>query len=344
MFPSFQIAKLNIEVELIDDHPAFDFLGAKLRGGFGRGLLAYLCDHPDLQICDACPRFRQCRYPRTFKVFKEALPYEITGHPRGYEQNLTPSFVIDTLYAPHRQMYQGEKFSFDIILINEMCQMVDTVIQAFTYFGSQGIDYIIKHNSNNHLRQSRFKILSVRDLLNDANLIYSGREIAPHRVCKIDDLIAQASFPTGHRRIEIHFVSPIRIDRKQSQHWDRKTGLTIFKDFFDLLIDAIDRVAELWQIYDYGNWIGQAEYWRWRSRLLAAGKEKIHSLPADLRMVNLKRYSNLKGYDLDMSGFIGQMKLAGDFSDFGDVLLAGELLHIGKETSLGLGKYVIRYS
>jgi hypothetical protein len=275
MLPSLHISKLNIEIELLNDFPVFDFLGAKLRGGLGNGLLAYLCDHQNLQICSACPRFTQCSYPQTFK--------------------------------------------------------------------SHGFDHIVQQGADSRKRRSPFKVLSARDLFNQGKPIYTGRDIAHPVSYKIDDLIAQTPFPSGHTKLAIHFISPTRIDRKQSQYRDYKTGLTVFKDFFDLLIDAVDRVAELWQIYDHSTWIGQGEYWRWRSRLLDAGKKQIHSGDNNLIMVNLKRYSSLQKHDMDMSGFIGQMKFEGDFSDFKEVLLAAELLHIGKETALGLGRYVIRY-
>ena len=60
-----------------------------------------------------------------------------------------------------------------------------------------------------------------------------------------------------------------------------------------------------------------------------------------LSWVDWERYSNRQETKMKMGGFIGSITFEGDFKPFLPFLLLGEYIHVGKGTSLGLGKYEI---
>lgn len=55
--------------------------------------------------------------------------------------------------------------------------------------------------------------------------------------------------------------------------------------------------------------------------------------------VKQARYSNRKDYLMYLKGIQGEMELAGISGEWEKLLLAGEVLHIGKNTSFGFGGF-----
>lgn len=334
MFPSFPVSKLGIEIELLDELPAFDYLGGKLRGGLGVGLKTELCDHTELETCRVCPRFRECEFPRSFKVHKQALSYAISGRPRGNEENLTPPFTLDLPFSFHRNFQRGDRLQFAILLVDGMCGMVETVIRALGHFGNHGIEY--------GRTACRFQLRRVVDLFdNNREIDFAAGATRAVSLTPLD-IVKDIPFPEGQARLAVEFVTPVHVRRSKSKSTDAASQLTVYRDFFDFAMDMAERLAELWQIYDAANWLGQAEYLRWRSRLLEASR-RIRTLSSDLRMTHAKRYSKYQEQSLDLDGFIGEMEFAGDFAAFRQLLVSGELFHIGGMTAFGLGYYRLRY-
>jgi len=60
-----------------------------------------------------------------------------------------------------------------------------------------------------------------------------------------------------------------------------------------------------------------------------------------LRWYDWERYSNRQKTKMKLGGLIGRLVYSGPISSFRPLIDAGELLHVGKGTSFGLGKYVI---
>ena len=53
------------------------------------------------------------------------------------------------------------------------------------------------------------------------------------------------------------------------------------------------------------------------------------------------RYSNRQQRLMNLEGLIGRITLTGDLSLFSELLSLGELVHIGKNATMGLGQYKI---
>ncbi len=57
-----------------------------------------------------------------------------------------------------------------------------------------------------------------------------------------------------------------------------------------------------------------------------------------LRWQELQRYSNRQQRTIDLDGFVGTLEIEGDLAPFGPLLRTAEVLHLGKETTFGLGR------
>ena len=54
-----------------------------------------------------------------------------------------------------------------------------------------------------------------------------------------------------------------------------------------------------------------------------------------------ERYSARQDTRMKMGGFIGNISFEGDLGEFMPFIKTGEIIHVGKGTSFGLGKYEI---
>jgi len=61
----------------------------------------------------------------------------------------------------------------------------------------------------------------------------------------------------------------------------------------------------------------------------------------DLRWCDWQRYSNRQQQAMSLGGVLGRVVLRGDLAAFLQMLQAGQWLHIGKETTFGMGKYLL---
>ncbi len=74
-----------------------------------------------------------------------------------------------------------------------------------------------------------------------------------------------------------------------------------------------------------------------REILASAGQVRVES--SDLRWHDWERYSARQDAPMALGGFVGRVTFAGELAPWWPVLKLGEVLHVGKGTSFGLGKY-----
>jgi hypothetical protein len=326
----FRFAKLQIEIEFLDDNAPADFLGSRLRGGYGFGLLAQLCRRDEPLSCATQPQLCECDYLRLFRPSRENLNVKPVGAPLGNQENLPAAFVLDPPDQRTHPYQAGERMLFEIIGIGPMCDYLPQSIKAFEEFGKVG--FIL-----DPIRRAHFRLVTVRDLLSGNRVVYDSGKLLPIISKDIAEAISGAA--EFANEIGITFRTPTRIENQHARRKDSETGLAIFSDFYDLVYNAAHRVAGLWQIYG-DSWPGAAEFYHWRERLLKLSRN-ITTIHNDLRMMRLSGYSNLQEAPKRLDGFVGSMRFAGDFSPFIQLLRIGELVHVGAETTCGLGQFRI---
>jgi hypothetical protein len=145
--------------------------------------------------------------------------------------------------------------------------------------------------------------------------------------------------------LTIEFLTPTRIINKNGPSLDGSPRATLLTDFHNLVLNLCNRIGGLWQLYG-NDWPGQAEFYRWRDRLLKSSRG-IDTVETNLVPFRdhfgaaLSHKSSRQGRCRELTGFAGAMRFAGDFSEFWTLLRIGEIVHIGNDTSSGLGQYKI---
>jgi hypothetical protein len=337
----FDYSRIQVELELLDDHAPSGYWGTKLRGGFGTALKVVLCDHPEFDKCVACPRFCECDYPLLFKPQRSALKEPPIGQPLGKQENLPPPFVLNPPPMSINERNRGDRLTFELIIFGPVKEKLRVLLDTFAEFGKRGIEH--------GRRSARFKVIAIRDILQEKKLIvahHSSEEInlglefqnqiKSESILQTIERTRPEALPSS---LAIHFITPVRVERANPRRRDPVSGLAIFSDCYDFVFDLSERVAGIWQLYG-SDWRGQTEFFRWQDKLKKASRQIVW-VEDSLNIERRERFSTTQNKKLTVDGFTGEVKLTGDFTQLWDLFRIGEIIHAGQLTSFGFGRYLM---
>jgi CRISPR-associated endoribonuclease Cas6 len=132
----------------------------------------------------------------------------------------------------------------------------------------------------------------------------------------------------GGEAISLSFLTPTRI--LYDGH------LTLDLEFHMLVRNLLRRLSLLY----YFHCDGDPSDWDFKGLIEKAKDVKVKK--SDLRWYDWERYSGRQETRIKMGGFVGEISFEGDIEPFMPLIKAGEILHVGKGTAFGLGKYSIR--
>lgn len=117
---------------------------------------------------------------------------------------------------------------------------------------------------------------------------------------------------------------------------DTKMVFTEKPEFHILIRNLLRRIAHLSYFHCGGDPL-QFDFTGAISRAT-----KIVAKEEKLQWYDWERYSARQDTRMKLGGFVGNIIFEGDLNEFIPYLKAGEFVHIGKGTSFGLGKYVMK--
>lgn len=303
--------KLHFTLMVIEDGQIPRSKVSALRGGMGHALLTANCIRDEK--CDTCDFCEDCLVQRMMYPQMKIRPEFMTTKD-------SEGFVIEC--EESKEWFQaGEELRFNLLLIGRTIVYFNQYLQAFHYFGMQGI-------GRNHIR---FKISRVTnstgETLVEGNSVYKER----YKVMHASDYIRYRFQSADVRNVmngdccRLVFQSPLTL----------KYQGEVQKDFFpDALFAAIER-----RIYILNCYEGNSEY---RKDNVPSIEEHI-PIKADGKawFERIPRYSGTQNSKVTLSGIRGWCDLENIDETMLILLLAGELFHIGKNTSFGFGKYTL---
>ncbi|MCX7771009.1 MAG: CRISPR system precrRNA processing endoribonuclease RAMP protein Cas6 [Proteobacteria bacterium] len=286
------------------------YKGSTFRGGFGNAFRRVACPLRE-SLCSDCILKRECVYYYVFETpsFENANilnmhKYERIPHP----------FVIEPPEGSFNVLPEGEKTGFGLILIGKAIDYIPYFIYTFEQVGKKGIG------------KERGKF-TVEEVKVDHFNIYSKGILKKMSNKKIE-ISENFKNQEGESLIEILIHTPLRIKH------ERKL-LTEFN--FQVFIKSLFRRITL---------IG---FFHCNGETLKTPIGEILRLTDNVRVVNSntrwfdwERYSSRQERKIKLGGIIGDVKLFGKIEPFMEILRAGEILHAGKGTSFGLGRYEVR--
>lgn len=281
-----------------------------LRGGMGHALLMVNCIRDE--YCEACDFSEDCLVQRMMYPKMKIRPdFMNTKDSEG--------FVIEC-EDTREWVHAGDELSFNLLLFGRTIVYFQQYLQAFYYFGMQGI-------GREHVRFQISKVTNtVGETLVEGSSIYKER----YTVMLVSDYVRHRLASAEVRKIvdrdccRLVFQSPLALkyQGEMQEHF-----------LPEAIIAAIERRIFILNCYE-----GNEEY----SKDIAALAEE--HIPAVLNErvwpERVKRYSGTQNSKVAFNGIRGWCDLKG-LEDTIELLLAGELLHIGKNTSFGFGKFTL---
>jgi len=352
-FAGLQLARYEIRLRASEPARLPAFAGSALRGAFGHALKAAVCvmQHRD---CERCLVASRCIYPHVFETQfpahltqwrgEQNAPHPYTLDPPIYKQRLdqtakeappanaspesesqppeggTPN--TQPKWARHRELNAGDEVVFGMTLMGRAIDYLPYLVFAIHEMTQRGLG----------AQRSRFALTEVRAMATTGELqtIYTEKDqrldapaTPPPRLSQwVNARLAQLA---PGDTVRLRFVTPSRI--KVDDNLQPRAS-------FELLArNLLRRVSMLMAVH--GEAPLELDY-----RALIDRAAEVETVESALRWWDLQRYSSRQQTKLRMGGFVGTIVYGGEMlKEFWPLIVAGEILRIGKGTSFGLGKY-----
>ncbi len=305
--------KLHFTAVIVEDTELPAEKVSALRGGMGEMLLRANCVRD--RNCKKCDFESECIVRRTMYS-----RYEIT--PRFVTTDDSIGYLLECENY-EEEFYAGDLLEFNLILFGRSIAYFNQYMQAFFALGGAGI-------GKNH---SQFQIVSVtntrRQRLYAEGMVYMEQyqietilDYVDYRMKQI-----QKSGCKSDCKNRLVFRTPLTL---------KYQGEFISEFHMEAIWNAIRRRIYMLECYE-GITENIHELEDLRSDML-----RIPDIVRqEYEWIAVRRYSSTQERRMRLTGIKGYLELDSVPEDMLPILAAGELIHIGKNTSFGFGRYKI---
>ncbi|MBV9258217.1 MAG: CRISPR system precrRNA processing endoribonuclease RAMP protein Cas6 [Ktedonobacteraceae bacterium] len=298
-----------------------EYSGAALRGNFFNAIWARFCTNRSASTCAACMLHDTCPVSALVAPLREESPQG---------QDIPRPYVI---VPPREARYyqEGDYFTFGMTLIGTIVQLLPYILLSMKPLEMEGVG---RRLDENHGQRGRFRVERVEcyhPFTAQRQTIYAAGDLrieVPVITVQPQDCAARASH-LSKEQITLELITPLRlIDR---EHTVRQAS------FRPLMQRLLERSLALVRYYsDQEVTMTREEKSEWLNRA-----DAIRCSNDQTRWVELKSYSNRQRRSTPIGGLIGSATFEGDLTPFLDLLVMGELIHVGKNVVKGDGWYKI---
>ncbi len=287
------------------------YKGSTLRGGFGHAFRRVVCAIKGRE-CSDCLLKDKCVYSYIF----ETPPSADTKIMRKYKSAPHP-FIIEPPAGQRRGYKPGDEITFGLTLIGRAIDYLPYFIYAFDELGRIGLGK----------GKAKFELVDVscnEETIYDSESKTLGT-FKPNVLSLDPDLLnKETDIP---ELVTLRFLTPTRI--VYNAH------LTLDLEFHILVRNLLRRLSLLYYFHCNGDPSG----WDFSGIIKKAEEVKVSG--QGLRWHEWERYSARQKTRMNMGGFVGGITFEGAIGPFMDLIRAGEVLHVGKGTGFGLGRYEV---
>ncbi|MFN3531865.1 MAG: CRISPR system precrRNA processing endoribonuclease RAMP protein Cas6 [Candidatus Brocadia sp.] len=306
------------------------YKGSTFRGAFGTQFKKVVCALKK-EDCRDCLLKQRCIYAYIF----ESYPPD-DANVLGKVNAIPHPFIIEPPEEEKQRYLEGEIFSMGLILIGDAIQYLPYFIYTFDLLGKNGIGR----------GRGSCQLLEVYTVspMGDTKLIYcsetrkveSFSEDCINLSQSILAMMEGKGSNSAHNdpeEITLRFLTPTRLK------YDGK--LTIDLEFHVFVRQLLRRLFLLWHYYCKKSLSDDGLPGEGYHRMIIDKACTISIKESNLRWHDWERYSRRQDARMKLGGFVGDIAYTGAISPFYPFVETGEILHVGKGTSFGLGKYII---
>lgn len=296
--------KLYITVSFLEDTFLPVNKASALRGGMGEMLLQMNCIRD--RNCEECDFEAECLVQRTMYSRYNIEPVFLTaGESIGY--------VLEC--EDHQEAFaEGETLEFQLILFGKTLVYFNQFMQAFTMLGMVGLGKNL----------AKFRIVSVKNEQNQVIVGGNELDLGNYRIHTVSEYVERRVRQISARGFadRLIFHTPVTVKYRNE-----------YMQSFQMvpLTEALKR-----RIYMLDCFEGIESDLRELRPALPEIIEQKHVFSV------VKRYSYRKNTHMELKGIRGYAQTEAMGAALLELLLAGELIHVGKHTSFGFGRYTVR--
>lgn len=305
------LARYRFVFRMEDDLRLPEYAGSLLRGQFGAALRRTAC-MTGAKTCEGCPLLRTCPYPA---IFETPAPQ---SHPLQKFSQVPNPYVIEPPPFGLRHVPAGERLSFGMVLAGRALQQLPLIAYALQRAFQHGIG---KERASGALEDIAWENAAGPESVWEPG---AGR-ILPHV-----PILAVPHFPDTDE-VALIMETPLRL---QNQGRPVAAGNLLPRT---LITALLRRASLMFEIHaDLSGLAGNAGALARRAEQLADTR--------DLVWKDWTRYSSRQKQAMTLGGLLGEWRLRGDLGPFMPWLWLGQWLHVGKNATMGLGKYTLAWN
>jgi len=240
--------------------------------------------------------------------------------------NLPHPFVIEPPATEQTEFQAGDEFEIGLVLFGKSVSFLPYFVYTFDQMGRVGLGR----------GKGRFELTAVYardDLANENKIeIYDNQSQMLNgnfKTWKHTDLLLQPQWDNDGQ-LNIKLLTPTRILNKNR---------LVSQIPFDLLMrNILRRISLLGRIHCESDW--DLPY----KDILSQAEQDVQLVKSNTSWYNWERYSNRQRTRMNMGGIMGNLVYEGELAPFIPLIVLGQFTHIGKNTTFGLGKYVIIFN
>lgn len=345
--------------------------GNMLRGSFGNAFRR-LCCIPQCRNAATCPVMATCPYKL---IFEPSPPPDSDRLSKN--QDIPRPFVFRPDDNRKTRFDSGEALTFRLVLIGRAFEFIPYFVLSFRELAEQGLGLNrarctleqveelepVFDNSGRHETRTK-QLYSVSDQLFRSTTGMDSREWAESRITQLTDCLRSAS---DERPLAPDHPPPLTSDRstvvdeidKETVYTDggplstarpslrrltirfltptfiRAEGQVIQQPEFHHVFKRLrDRINALETFFGEGPL--DADF-----RGLGERAEKVGTISSHFEWVERARTSGKTRQRHELSGFVGEATYEGDLDEFLPWLALGELVHVGRHTAWGNGRFEV---
>ena len=318
--------KYQFTCRLDDEAMLTLYKGSTFRGVFGHALKRVVCALKR-QACETCILKERCLYVR---VFETPLALSV---PPGSRVSVPPHpFVIEAPEREQTDFKKGEALECRLLLFGEVNNNLPHFVYAFEQMGKIGIGKRVNGS------RGRFVL---QEVTTGNKTVYSDTDRKLNLSVPVKELTLSdaAGLSPGRRmaagdekgrelKIRVRLETPLRLKFENEIQADLP--------FHVLARGMLRRMSSLCNTWGQGE--PELDY----KGLIDKAKD-VRVTENSLRWFDWRRYSNRQERKMFMGGMLGSVAYGGKLGDFFPLLEFCEKVHLGKNTSFGLGKIAVDF-
>ncbi len=284
------------------------YKGSTFRGAFGASLKRAVCAIKN-QECNNCLLSVRCIYAQTFEHSRNdgAMSQQKATPPVPYL--IEPPLDTQTRYS------SGSPFNFSLLLFGAANDSLPYFVYAFELMGEFGIGARVDGKRGCYL---------LNEVRSNGKVIYDSVSRKLNAISPLQLVAPTNDIVLSESTIKLKMLTPLRL-----KHQNELSGELPF----NLLVRAmLRRVSSLFEHFGSGE--PALDY-----KKLVADAQNVQMVASALRWHDWERYSGRQEKTMLMGGLIGTITYKGLLTPYLPLLELCQKLHIGKQSSFGLGSF-----